>query len=90
MAEKSLANLCGELTAIEKQIQYWISLDYTDNLNAYCNNFPHPFTGLDEDDFYDFKSSIVESLRNYREKKLNTIISACNDAKNTRDIMREA
>ena len=72
---RNVTNISNELEAIERQIEYFNDIEYSSCLNHYCgNSTPYPFSGLDEEDFYYIKKSLVKMLNDCHNKKSQELI----------------
>ena len=81
MRSNDIYNMTVRLHAIEKQIEYYTNLNYSESVNYSCNNVPHLCMGLDEEDFYEVKQKLVSLLQEKYNKKLNKITTTANNIK---------
>ena len=73
--ERNTTNIHSELKAIERQIEYFNSIEYSSCLNHYCGgSTPYPFSGLNEEDFYHIKNSLIRMLNDCHNKKSQELI----------------
>lgn len=73
--ERNTTNIHSELMAIERQIEYFNGIEYSSCLNHYCGgSTPYPFSGLDEEDFYHIKNSLIRMLNDCHNKKSQELI----------------
>lgn len=79
---RNTTNIHSELKAIERQIEYFDGVEYSSSLNHYCGgSTPYPFSGLDEEDFYHVKNSLVKMLNECYNKKSQELIDFCQNNK---------
>ena len=79
---RNTTNIHSELKAIERQIEYFDSVEYSSSLNHYCcGSTLYPFSGLDEEDFYYVKNSLVKMLNECYNKKSQELIDFCQNNK---------
>ena len=73
--ERNSTNIHSELKAIETQIEYFNGIEYSSCLNHYQGgSTPYPFSGLDEEDFYYIKNSLIKMLNDCHNKKSQELI----------------
>lgn len=82
MKERNVTNIASELNVIKSHIEYYEKLEYKDGYNVYLgSNIRYPFSGLDEEDFYQNKNKIIEMLKECFNKKSNEMIRFCEQNK---------
>lgn len=82
MKERNVTNIASELNVIKSHIEYYEKLEYEDGYNVYLgSNIRYPFSGLDEEDFYQIKNKIIEMLKECFNKKSNEMIRFCEQNK---------
>ena len=74
--ERNTTNIHSELKAIERQLEYFKDIKYSPGLNHTYGDgtTPYPFSGLDKEDFYHIKNSLIEMLNDCYNKKSQELI----------------
>ena len=80
---RSTTNISSEMEVIKKQIKRFSELEYNPAYNVYQNDVPYPFLGVEEEDFYNIRNTVVKMLKECYNKKADEMIKLCEELKNT-------
>ena len=81
MKSSDILNKTNNLYAIERQIEYYTNLEYSECNNCWCNSVPHLCMGLDEEDFNEVKQKFILLLQEKYNQKLQQITSIAGNSK---------
>ena len=81
MKSNDIFNETTKLCAIEKQIEYYTNLEYSQSNCHLCNNVPKLSIGLDEEDFNEVKQKLISLLQEKYNQKLKQITSMADSSK---------
>jgi len=79
--ERNTTNINSEMYVIKQQIDRFSNLDYKNGYNVYEGNTPYPFLGVDEEDFYKIRDTVVNMLKECYKKKADEMIALCEELK---------
>lgn len=80
---RNTTNISSEMEVIQKQIKRFSELEYNPAYNVYQNNVLYPFLGVEEEDFYNIRNTVVKMLKECYNKKADEMIKLCEELKNT-------